>query len=74
VIFLVLCGCVLLICVYSPLSLLLLFWSVVTPINLVLLQETPTYGDPCEETDIEIRKIMALMLIIGSVGYLISIP
>jgi hypothetical protein len=47
-------------------SLYCCYFGVVTPINLERLQETLTCGDPCEETAIEIRKTMALKLIIGS--------
>jgi hypothetical protein len=34
--------------------------------QLVRVQETPTYGDPYKEIHIEIRKTVALKLIIGS--------
>jgi hypothetical protein len=44
----------------SLLSLLVLIWSWYSH-SFVRVQETLTCGDPCEEIDLDIRKIVALM-------------
>jgi hypothetical protein len=59
--------CAFVLCLWVVLFwLLCVFYLSLGANQLVRVQETPTYGDPYKEIHIEIRKTVALKLIIGS--------